>query len=262
MLVGAVLAWLMGWPFAPFAAVTGALIWAVFLNGGTLALNSAIDRDEGDIGYLDSPPPVPRGLGAFGLGTMIIGAALAWLINAAFFWLYVFNVALSILYSVPPFRFKAKAGPDVCINAMGYGLSTFLAGWLSQAGGADSFALMIGLGFAFLFSGFYPLTQIYQHGEDLASGAVTLTVALGIAKALTFATVFIHLAFVTFLLAYWLEGRWLWPLLMLGCAWILWARLLRSWPARRTQRRQKAGMYEALTIWALTDCLILLSAIG
>ena len=31
----------------------------VGLNGGTLALNSAFDRDEGDIAYLKRPPPPP-----------------------------------------------------------------------------------------------------------------------------------------------------------------------------------------------------------
>ena len=36
-----------------------ALAWGVLGNGGTLALNSVFDRDEGDIGYLDDPPPVP-----------------------------------------------------------------------------------------------------------------------------------------------------------------------------------------------------------
>ena len=39
------------------------VIWVVFLNGGTLAINSVFDRDEGDIGYLNAPPPLPRSAG-------------------------------------------------------------------------------------------------------------------------------------------------------------------------------------------------------
>ena len=35
------------------------VIWVVFLNGGTLAINSVFDKDEGDIGYLNSPPALP-----------------------------------------------------------------------------------------------------------------------------------------------------------------------------------------------------------
>lgn len=261
-LVGAILAWLMGMPVSIMNALAGAIIWAVFLNGGTLALNSAIDCDDGDIGYLDNPPKPPEGLKNFGAWMMVIGAACAMFINQAFFFLYVFNVLLSYLYSVPPARFKAKAGPDVCINALGYGLSTFLSGWLSQTGSVDAFALMIGVGFAFLFSGFYPFTQIYQYEEDRASGAHTLSVALGPEKAVTFAAVFIHAAFIMFLTGFILSGRILVPLILLGLAWMLWRRLLVNWPLRKSQRQQKAGMYEALYIWALTDCLILLSALG
>lgn len=39
-----------------------AVAWAVLGNGGTLAINSVFDRDGGDIGYLDDPPPVPAAL--------------------------------------------------------------------------------------------------------------------------------------------------------------------------------------------------------
>ena len=40
--------------------VLGLALWVVALNGGTLAINSAFDRDEGDVAYLRNPPPPPR----------------------------------------------------------------------------------------------------------------------------------------------------------------------------------------------------------
>src|SRR2546427_5129694 len=43
-------------------ALGALLIWVILLNGGTLAINSVFDRDEGDIGYLNAPPPLPRHL--------------------------------------------------------------------------------------------------------------------------------------------------------------------------------------------------------
>src|SRR5690606_4725788 len=64
------------WP----QALLGVVVFVLFLNAGTLAINSAFDKDEGDIGYLDAPPPVPRHLFAFGMMLMIaglVGAALA-----------------------------------------------------------------------------------------------------------------------------------------------------------------------------------------
>ena len=56
---------------------SGLLLWVVCLNGGTLALNSAFDRDEGDIAYLKRPPPPPRHLAAFSLGLMGAGQLMA-----------------------------------------------------------------------------------------------------------------------------------------------------------------------------------------
>src|SRR5262245_17928524 len=58
-------------------ALAGLALWVVCLNGGTLALNSAFDRDEGDIGYLKSPPPAPRHLAIFALLLMAVGQGLS-----------------------------------------------------------------------------------------------------------------------------------------------------------------------------------------
>src|SRR5438128_2481354 len=59
------------------AALRALVIWVLFLNGGTLAINSVFDRDEGDIGYLNAPPPLPRYLLHFSLGLLIAGPLLA-----------------------------------------------------------------------------------------------------------------------------------------------------------------------------------------
>ena len=86
------------------------VLWVVFLNGGTLAINSAFDRDEGDIGYLKAPPPVPRHLGLVAFTLMAAGQVLALLLPAGFRWAYAICFLLSVLYSVPPLRLKAVAG--------------------------------------------------------------------------------------------------------------------------------------------------------
>ena len=110
-------------------ALLGLVLWVGCLNGGTLALNSAFDRDEGDIAYLRNPPPPPRRLAAFALSLMAAGQAAALLLPALYQAVYAVCFALSVLYSVPPFRLKAVAGADWVINTVGFGTLTPLAGW-------------------------------------------------------------------------------------------------------------------------------------
>src|SRR5207249_2939295 len=99
----------------------GLAIWVIFLNGGTLAINSVFDKDEGDIGYLNAPPPLPRHLLAFSVALLAGGQLLAFALPPAFQVAYAVCFLLSILYSVPPFRFKAVAGVDWVINMWGFG---------------------------------------------------------------------------------------------------------------------------------------------
>src|SRR3989442_13756577 len=88
-------------------ALWAMVLWVIFLNGGTLAINSGFDKDEGDIGDLAAPPPLPRPLLPFSVGLLAGGQLLALLLPPAFQIDYALCFALSILYSVPPFRLQA-----------------------------------------------------------------------------------------------------------------------------------------------------------
>ena len=57
--------------------ILGTLAFVLGINGGTLALNSAFDRDQGAIAYLEHPPPVPRGLGFLGYALMALALIAA-----------------------------------------------------------------------------------------------------------------------------------------------------------------------------------------
>ena len=59
---------LRAWP-----SFLGWLVYVALMNGGTLAINSAFDQDEGDIGYLKAPPKPPEHLVAF--SSVLLGAA-------------------------------------------------------------------------------------------------------------------------------------------------------------------------------------------
>jgi 4-hydroxybenzoate polyprenyltransferase len=247
------------------AALLGLVFWVVLLNGGTLALNSAFDRDEGDIAYLRAPPPAPRHLALFGLVLMAAGIVLAELfLPAAYRLVFIACVLLSVLYSAPPFRLKAVAGLDWLINLIGFGALTPLAGWLAVGVPVTRWGWFLILGFAPLFAALYPLTQLYQMDEDRARGDRTLALLLGPRTSLAVATAAAVLAFVFFALAgratRWAVSDWRW--VAIGVACVAWMLVLLPWLATATRRSpasHQRGMYLALAAWAVTDVAVAVS---
>jgi len=248
-------------------ALAGLGLWVVCLNGGTLALNSAFDRDEGDIAYLRRPPVPPRHLAVFALGLMTAGQVLAFLLPSAFAAVYAVCFALSVAYSVPPLRLKAVAGADWIINMWGFGTLTPYAGWAATGLPLDPARGLVLLAFCPLFAALYPLTQIYQLDEDLRRGDRTLATVLGVPGSLTAALAAAAVGFALFaaagIRAGWrLAGGdlWRWAGLVLAlAAWVLvlvpWRRGGVGWGPREHER----GMYRALGAWAVTDLAVVLA---
>jgi 4-hydroxybenzoate polyprenyltransferase len=238
-----------------FAALA---IWVIFLNGGTLAINSVFDKDEGDIGYLNAPPPLPKHLLAFSLTLLITGQVLAFGLPPAFRVAYAICFVLSILYSVPPFRFKAVAGVDWLINMWGFGTLTPFAAWAATGRPLDAGHALVLLAFCPLFAGLYPLTQLYQLEEDRRRGDRTLALLLGLRASLSVAIGCTLLAFAMFGWAAVLLRLPAWLLLAPLAAWLV---VLVPWYQRREALPRAAhqrGMYRALAAWGLTDLTVLL----
>jgi 4-hydroxybenzoate polyprenyltransferase len=240
-------------------ALRALVIWVVFLNGGTLAINSVFDRDEGDIGYLNAPPPLPRYLLHFTAVLLVAGQLLAFTLPRAFQIAYAICFVLSILYSVPPFRFKAVAGVDWVINMWGFGTLTPYAAWAATGRPLDAGHGLVLLAFCPLFAGLYPLTQLYQFDEDRRRGDRTLALILGMRTSLVVATLSTLLAF----------GLFAWGMRLLhigtkGFALVLplalWLAVLLPWLldyASWSPKQHQRGMYRALAAWAVTDLTVL-----
>jgi 4-hydroxybenzoate polyprenyltransferase len=248
-------------------ALVGLVLWVVCLNGGTLALNSAFDRDEGDVAYLAGPPPPPRYLAAVAIALMAAGQILAFRPAAPYPMVYAVCFVLSLAYSVPPLRLKAVAGADWIINMWGFGTLTPYAGWAATGLPLEPARGLVLLAFCPLFAALYPLTQLYQLEEDTRRGDRTLACVLGVRNSLTASLGAAALAFALFTAAgLWAGWRaagsdlWRWGGLGLGLA--AWAAVILPWrrrwaalPAREHQRR----MYHALGAWALTDAVVVLA---
>jgi 4-hydroxybenzoate polyprenyltransferase len=168
---------------------------------------------------------------------------------------------MSLLYSVPPIRAKARAGFDVLINAAGFGGLTVFAGWAALDRPLTPPIVAVALGFFFLFVAFYPLTQIYQMGEDRARGDSTLALALGKRNSLRLSLLAAVLAFAFFLGEPWLHYP-AWRSAGLVIALGLWLALLIPW-LRRSETAdtpsEQRGFYRALWIWAITDLAVVIA---
>ncbi len=246
-------------------AILGVVLWVVCLNGGTLAFNSAYDRDEGDIAYLRRPPPPPAGLAAFGIGLMVLGLAGSFALPGEYRVVYALCLGLSILYSAPPFRLKAVPGADWIINMWGFGTLTPYAGWAATGLPLGTVGRLVLLGFCPLFAALYPLTQLYQVEEDARRGDRTFALWLGMRRSLLVAMSAAALAFGFFGLAA-LQSRWdaahQWRWALLGLAALAWGLVLIPWLqglGHMTNREHQRGMYRALLAWAVTDLAVVLA---
>jgi 4-hydroxybenzoate polyprenyltransferase len=247
------------------AAWFGLLLWVVALNGGTLAINSAYDRDEGDVAYLRHPPPVPRGLATFAMALMLLGLLVAWRMPPAFRLLYGASLAMSVAYSVPPLRLKRVGGADWVINMLGFGTFTPWAGWALSGRPLDLEHGLILWAFCPLFAALYPLTQIYQIDEDRSRGDRTLVLRLGLERSLALAICLVLVAF-GLLAAAAVVGRWPGQVGLRGGLLVLalgaWLAVLFPWWGGRatwSSPMHQRGMYHALVAWALTDVAVLLA---
>jgi len=170
----------------------GFLAFHVFLYGGITAYNSYYDRDEGPVGGLRRPPPVTEPLLAFSVAIQLVGLGLATLVGVELVVLYALVMLLSVAYSHPRFRWKARPLLSLVIVGLGQGGIGFGAGWLCAATPAlpilRSHEGLLGLAAAVLLTmGFYPLSQLYQIDEDRQRGDLTFAVVFGAGASFRFA---------------------------------------------------------------------------
>src|SRR5256714_2275676 len=159
---------------------------------------------------------------------------------------------MSLLYSVPPFRFKAVAGVDWVINMWGFGTLTPFATWAATGRPLDLGHGLILLAFCPLFAGLYPLTQLYQLDEDRRRGDRTLALLLGTRTSLAVAIACVLAAFALLAgAATWLGGgRWGG---LLALPFVTWLGVLGPWDARphaRTATQHQRAMYLGLSALA------------
>lgn len=192
--------------FETWRAVAVFFILHLLVYPASNGYNSYFDRDEGSIGGLKHPPQVTKSLYWLVLafdGLALLAAGGLGLPFAACILVYLL---VSKAYSYDKIRLKKYPWGSTLVVVVFQGAFTFLMvqlglGLDQKLIVAPENLLLAGISSLFL-CGSYPLTQIYQHGEDSRRGDRTLSLVLGIRGTLLFAAASLLLATTLLLLAY------------------------------------------------------------
>ena len=175
----------------------------LFLYPSSNGYNSFFDRDEESIGGLKNPPKVTSDLfwlaQSFFVIALILGAMISWSFASM---LAVYGL-VSMAYSHPSIRIKKYPWASWLIAGFFQGYFTFAMAYagLSDLGWdvmVKPHVLIPGLLTSLMLWGNYPLTQVYQHGEDSRRGDLTLSLKLGIQGTFLFSSLFFALTGLAF----------------------------------------------------------------
>ena len=142
--------------------------------------NSYMDRDTESIGGLEKPPQPSRQLFWVTIFLDSIGILLSLVISPIFTLVIFFYIGASKAYSYRGIRLKKFPYLGYLVVIAFQGAVTF---WLVYYGSDREHSFSVpwqGMMIcSLLVGGFYPLTQIYQHQQDLQDGVSTISYKLG-----------------------------------------------------------------------------------
>lgn len=145
--------------------------------------NSYIDRDEGSIGGIEKPPMPTKHLFYLTLIMDVLAISLALiLISVVFSGCILVYVLASRAYSSKQIRLKKYPIIGFLIVVIFQGAFTYFMSNIAISNCVFSFSqknIYILLACSFQIAGAYPLTQIYQHQQDLRDNVKTISYKLG-----------------------------------------------------------------------------------
>jgi 1,4-dihydroxy-2-naphthoate octaprenyltransferase len=159
--------------------------------------NSYMDRDTESIGGLEKPPPPSPQLYWVSIVLDSLGILSSLIIGPIFTLVMLFYIGASKAYSYRGIRLKQYPYLGYFIVIVFQGAVTF---WLVYYGSNAERNISVpwqGMVIcSLLVGGFYPLTQIYQHKQDLDDGVNTISYKLGYIGTFIFCAIVYILAWV------------------------------------------------------------------
>jgi 4-hydroxybenzoate polyprenyltransferase len=179
-------------PAAPFTTTLAlnlllGTMMAAILNAGSNTLNQICDLE---VDRVNKPGrPLPRGRIGIGEAWAVTGVffavalALAWLVNLSCFLLASSAAVLTILYSVPPVRTKARGAWANLTIAIPRGVLLKVAGWSCVKPILDVEPWYIGVIFGLFLLGASSTKDFADMKGDAAGGCRTLPILYGVKRA-------------------------------------------------------------------------------
>ncbi|MEO7983768.1 MAG: UbiA family prenyltransferase [Bacteroidota bacterium] len=169
--------------------------------------NSYMDRDTESIGGLEKPPPPSRELFLLTIVLDIAALGLCFLVSPLFAGVAILYIGASKAYSYRGIRLKKYPVIGYLIVIIFQGALTFALVYYGSNADRSAWVPWQGMVVcALLIGGFYPLTQIYQHQQDLEDGVVTISYKLGYTGTFVFCAIVYALAW-SFMAQFFISNR-------------------------------------------------------
>ena len=171
--------------------------------------NSYMDRDTSPIGGLEKPMQPTKQLFYVTVIMDVVAIALSFLLTWVFAIGIFFYILASRAYSYRKIRLKKFPVIGYLTVIIFQGAVTF---FLVYHGSNQAYTIHVPaiamIASSLLIGGFYPLTQIYQHEEDIKDGVTTISYKLGSTGTFIFTGIIYAFAFCMLGLQFFLNLEW------------------------------------------------------
>ncbi len=214
-----------------------------------------MDRDTGSIGGIEKPPLPTSQLFLTTIILDLLAILLSFLIAPLFAAVTMLYIGASKAYSYRRIRLKKYPVISYLTVIIFQGALTF---WLVYYGSSEELipsAPIEGMGIcALLIGGFYPLTQIYQHQQDLDDGVETISYKLGYSGTFVFCAV-VYLLAILLMSVYFISRDQFNKLLLVGIFFVPVIVYFISWFSRVRKNKENANYKNTMIMnWLAAIC--------
>lgn len=197
-------------PTTLFNLMIGLVVIGPLIGGFTFLINAYYDMLSDFANPRKTQSMILKGLikpnttFKFGVCFCILGVLLSLIVSKVFTLLILFAILLSLLYSHPKTKFKARCGLDILTNMVGLGIICPLAGWVVSK--PDNLLFILNfpplqlLASFLIIGGLYAPTTVADYNADKIANLRTLAVKLGREKTLILGFVLLTLGVIILVL--------------------------------------------------------------